>query len=154
MKAEFVNPFVIATYEILKRNGITSRKGTLSALESALESDEVTVVIGVVGRAHGVILYAMSEHTAKNLVGAITQKSRPLFDKEEEAVLGGLSADVTQLASSELESLGYPCTITPPSIVVGKGTSISVANIKRLVLPIETEHGEIVVHIALQQRAE
>lgn len=152
MKAEFVNPFVVAAVQVLKtetRAEVT--KGGVTLEDSPLVSDEVTVLIGVVGRAQGLVLYGMSETTAKGLVSAMTGETITEFDSMAESAVAEIGNVITGLASGELERAGFPCKIAPPSVVVGKGTSISTLSIKRLVLPLSTKHGDVTVHIALRE---
>ncbi|HWH70368.1 MAG TPA: chemotaxis protein CheX [Candidatus Sulfotelmatobacter sp.] len=111
----------------------------------------MTVLIGVVGRAQGLVLYGMSEKTAKGLVSSMTGENIAVFDSLAESAVAELGNVITGLASGELERAGYPCKIAPPSVVVGKGTSISTLSIKRLVIPLQTRHGEIIVHVALRE---
>jgi len=152
VKAEFVNPFVSSASQVLQtetRAEVT--KGGVIAQDSPLVSDEVTVLIGVVGRAQGLVLYGMSEKTALGLVGAMTGESVTVFETMAESAVAELGNVITGLASGELERVGYPCKIAPPSVVIGRGTSISTLSIKRLVIPLVTKHGEITVHVALRE---
>ncbi|MFO7172347.1 MAG: chemotaxis protein CheX [Bacillota bacterium] len=152
MKAEFVNPFVSAAYRVLQTETRTEvTKGQVTLEDSPLVSDEVTVLIGVVGRAQGLVLYGMSERTAKGIVGAMIGEAVPVFDAMAESAIAELGNVITGLASGELERAGYPCKIAPPSVVVGKGTSISTLSIKRLVIPLYTKFGELQVHVALRE---
>lgn len=152
MKAEFVNPFVTAAFQVFQtETRCEVQKGTVSLEDSPLVSDEVTVLIGVVGRAQGLVLYGMSEKTAKAVVSAMTGDTVPVFDNMAESAVAELGNVITGLASGELERAGYPCKIAPPSVVVGKGTSISTLSIKRLVIPMTTRLGEITVHVALRE---
>lgn len=152
MKAEFVNPFVSAAFKVLQtetRSEVT--KGTVSLQDSPLVSDEVTVLIGVVGRAQGLVLYGMSDKTAKGIVSVMTGEQISVFDSLAESAVAELGNVITGLASGELEQAGFPCKIAPPSVVVGKGTSISTLSIKRLVIPLGTSYGDITVHVALRE---
>lgn len=152
MKAEFVNPFVVSAFQVLQtetKSEVT--KGAVTLQDSPLVSDEVTVLIGVVGRAQGLVLYGMSEKTAKGMVSSMTGDQIAVFDALAESAVAELGNVITGLASGELERAGYPCKIAPPSVVVGKGTSISTLSIKRLVIPLQTRHGEITVHVALRE---
>lgn len=152
MKAEFVNPFVTSAFQVLQtETGTAVTQGGVSVAESPLVSDEVTVLIGVVGRAQGLVLYGMSEQTAKGIVSAMTGEEMATFDSMAESAVAELGNVITGLASGELERAGYPCKIAPPSVVVGKGTSISTLSIKRLVIPLETKLGSITVHVALRE---
>lgn len=152
MKAEFVNPFVTSAFQVLQTETRSEvSKGAVTLQESPLVSDEVTVLIGVVGRAQGLVLYGMSERTAKAIVSAMTGENIAVFDNMAESAVAELGNVITGLASGELERAGYPCKIAPPSVVVGRGTSISTLSIKRLVIPLQTSMGVIVVHVALRE---
>lgn len=152
MKAEFVNPFVTSAFQVLQTETRTEvTQGQITLAETPLVSDEVTVLIGVVGRAQGLVLYGMSETTARAIVSAMTGEEMLVFDGMAESAIAELGNVITGLASGELERAGYPCKIAPPSVVVGKGTSISTLSIKRLVIPLETKLGSITVHVALRE---
>ncbi|BDG60331.1 chemotaxis protein CheX [Caldinitratiruptor microaerophilus] len=153
MKAEFINPFLVAAQEVLQAEAsATVRKGTATIRSSPLMSDDVTVLIGVVGRVKGVVLYSMSEKTAKEIVGAIIREPVRVLDSMVESAVGEMANVITGRASMELEKLGYSVTIAPPSVVVGKNTVISTLQIRRLVIPLVTQYGDIVVHVALSKR--
>lgn len=155
MKAEFVNPFLAAAQQVLEAEaGAAVRKGTVTVQNSPLMSDDVTVLIGVVGRVKGVVLYSLSERTAKDLVGAMVGEPVQVLDPLVESAVGELGNVITGRASMELEKLGYPVTIAPPSVVVGKNTVISTLEIRRLVIPLVTQYGDIVVHVALSETSE
>lgn len=152
VKADFINPFVSAAFSVLQtetRAEVT--KGPVGLQDSPLESDEVTVLIGVVGQAQGLVLYGMSEKTAKGIVSAMINEPVAVFDAMAESAVAELGNVITGLASGQLEKNGYTCKIAPPSVVVGKGTSISTLSIKRLVIPLHTVHGDINVHVALRE---
>lgn len=152
VKAEFVNPFVTSAFQVLQTEtkGPVSQ-GAVTVAETPLVSDEVTVLIGVVGRAQGLVLYGMAEATALGIVSAMVGEPMATFDGLAESAIAELGNVITGLASGELEQAGYPCKIAPPSVVTGKDTSISTLSIKRLVIPLETAMGPITVHVALRE---
>ncbi|MGE5589064.1 MAG: chemotaxis protein CheX [Bacillota bacterium] len=153
MKAEFINPFVSAALQVLQTEcRVTARKGQISIQESPLASDDLTVLIGVTGRVQGLVLYNMSEKTAKSMVSAMTGEPIPVFDKMSESAIAELGNVITGIASGELEAAGYPCTIAPPSLISGRGVMISTLTIKRLVIPLELDAmGSIQIHVALRE---
>jgi chemotaxis protein CheX len=152
VKAEFVNPFVTSASDVLRKEAQSEViKGTVSLQNTPLVSDEVTVLIGVVGRAQGLVLYGMSEKTAKAIVSTMMGEQVAVFDPTAESAVAELGNVITGRASGELEQAGYPCKIAPPSVVVGKNTSISTLSIQRLVIPLTTRHGDITVHVALRE---
>lgn len=152
VKADFVNPFVTAACQVLETETKGAvRRGQVTVKDSPLVSDEVTVLIGVVGKAQGLVLYGMSEATALKLVSSMTGEEVGTFDALAESAVAELGNVITGVASGELEKAGYSVKIAPPSVVVGKGSTISTLSIKRLVIPLETTQGEITMHVALRE---
>lgn len=153
MKAEFINPFVSSALQVLETEcRAKAQKGQVSIQESPLASDDLTVLIGVTGRVQGLVLYNMSEKTAKAIVSAMSGEPVPVFDKMTESGIAELGNVITGIASGELETAGFPCTIAPPSVISGRGVMISTLSIKRLVIPLEMEGiGSVQIHVALRE---
>lgn len=152
MKVEFISPFISAATTVLQtETGMEATKGAPALVESYLLSDDVTVLIGVTGSVRGVVMYGMSEQTAKQIVSTMIGETVADFDSMAESAIAEMGNVMTGLASAKLEGAGYPCTIAPPTVIVGKGTTISTMHIKRIVFPIGTEAGEIQIHVALQE---
>lgn len=142
-----------AAYQVLEHEvRCPVKKGVVTVSDSALASDEVTVLVGVTGQVHGVVMYCMTERTAKAFVGAMTGETVPVFDKMVESAVAEMGNVITGLASGLLEKAGYQCNISPPSVVTGRGVVISTLAIKRLVIPLETPMGSVIIHVALQEK--
>ena len=66
MKVEFVNPFIQAASEVLEAElGGDTQRGSIAMHKSAYTTDEVTALVGVTGTVSGLVLYSMSEATAR-----------------------------------------------------------------------------------------
>lgn len=154
LKAEFINPFIVATVEVLNQElgrPIKIEKGPLSYQESYYTSMDITVMIGVTGAVQGVVMYGLSERTAKNIVSGMLGQPVPVMDRMVESAIAEFGNVVTGIASRELEKAGYPCTLAPPTLMVGRGVMISTINIKRLHIPFTTEVGDMAVSVALRE---
>lgn len=151
MKVEFINPFIKAATEVLKAEAGLEviKKGQLAIETSAFTSQDVTVMIGVTGKIMGIVLYGMSEKTAKNIVSHILHENIAVYDNMVESAIAEMGNVITGIASAELEKAGYPSVITPPTVISGRGVIISTIDIKRLVIPLITAAGEIVISVAL-----
>lgn len=150
MKTDFVNPFVSAAFQTIEAElGTKVERGELSIQESYYTANDVTVVIGVTGAVRGTVLYGVSNTTAKKIVGAMMGQRVVILDSLAESALAELGNVIAGLASGELERRGYPCTISPPAVILGKGTIISTLNLKRLVVPLLTEYGELEISLSL-----
>ena len=155
IRADFVNPFVKAAHDVLRSELRIQDlgRGDLALQSSSYTSDEVTVMVGVVGELQGVVLYGMSERTAKNMVSAMLDEIYPVFDRTVESAIAELGNVVTGAASQELELAGFSCRLTPPMVVSGRGAIISTVSIQRLVVPIICPLGSLTIHVALRDHA-
>ncbi|HWI54104.1 MAG TPA: chemotaxis protein CheX [Desulfobacteria bacterium] len=154
MKVEFISPFVTATIKVLETEtgrSIPVEKGPLSIEASSHTCQDVTVLIGVIGAVQGVVMYGMSERTAKNIVSTLLNERIAVFNEMVESAVAEMGNVITGIASSELEKAGYASTIAPPTVITGRGVIISTINIKRLQIPLITEFGEIEVGVALRE---
>lgn len=152
MRVDIINPFVSAAYQVLKTEVKAElKKGDLSISESDITANDITVIIGVVGDLQGIVSYGFSERMAKNLVSAMMGQNMPIFDSLAESAIGELGNMITGLASSSLENKGFSCKITPPTLIIGRGTIISTITFKRLVIPVHTQFGEMEINVALRE---
>lgn len=154
MKVDFINPFIKAATEVLKTEAKIEvlDKGKLSLESSAYTTQDVTVMIGVTGKVTGIVLYGMSERTAKQIVSNILNEPVAVYDSLVESAIAELGNVITGIASVELEKAGYPSNIAPPSVISGRGAVISTVDIKRLVIPLITTVGELDISVALIEK--
>ena len=151
MKVEFVNPFIQAASEVLEAElGGEAQRGNLRLQKSALTTDEVTALVGVTGTVSGVVLYTMSEATALGIVSRVMGKQFSSFDELAQSGIGELGNVITGRAGVLLSEAGYPSNITPPALVIGKGTMVTTLDLNRLVFPLQTEVGGLEVQIVLK----
>lgn len=152
MKAEFINPFVAAAFHVLEaETGEAPAKGDLRLEETHYTTNDITVLIGVVGKVSGSVLFGFSERTAKQLVSAMLGQTIAIFDQLAESAIGELGNMITGRASGLLEQAGFACTISPPTLVIGRGTIISTNPIRRLCIPMVTKYGEFQISVALRE---
>ena len=65
MNVKFLNPFVEAAFEVLTmETGSTIKRGDLSLETSLYVTDDVTVIIALVGMTEGNVFYSMDKETA------------------------------------------------------------------------------------------
>ena len=69
MDVKLLNPFIQAAIEVLKAEvGATVSRKDLSLQKSSLTSDDITVLINLVGDVYGVVMYGMPMSTGLNMV--------------------------------------------------------------------------------------
>jgi chemotaxis protein CheX len=151
VKVEFVNPFIQAAREVLESElGGEVQRGNLRLQKSAFTTDEITALVGVTGKVSGMVLYSMRESTALGLVSRIMGQQFADFDALAQSGIGEVGNVITGRAGVLLSEAGYPSNITPPALVVGKGTMVTTLDLNRLVFPLETEVGNLEAHVVLE----
>ena len=151
MNVKFLNPFVEAANEVLQAEvGVAVNRGNLSLHKSALTADEVTVMISMVGQVQGVVLYGLSIGTSLALVSQMMGETCTEFDNLAQSGIAEFGNVVTGRASIKLSEAGYNCNISPPALIIGKNITISTLDFSRIVVPLVSPLGEIVVHLALR----
>ncbi len=150
-RADLINPFLESAYSFLQKEfDVKVSRGQLRLEESRSTSGEVNVAIGVTGDAEGIVIYSMSERTAKVIASAMIGESVPMFEELAESAIAEMGNIITGRAAIGLEECGYVCTLSPPTLVSGKGVMISTLDIQRLIIPLETPMGHLTICVALR----
>lgn len=152
MNVKFLNPFVEAAYEVLVREtNAQIERGELSLENSHYITDEVTVIIALVGAVEGNVFYSMSQMTAIGLASKMMGENFTELEGLAQSGIAELSNVITGRASMKLADAGYEATISPPSLLLGKGASISTLDYPRIIVPLMTITGQVVIHLAIRQ---
>lgn len=152
MNVNFLNPFVEAAYQVLEvEAGVKAERGELAVERSACTSNDVTVMISMVGQVRGIVLYSISEHTGIQIVSKIMGQPFAEFDQLAQSGIAELGNVITGQASRRLAEAGFQADILPPTLVMGKGTLISTLDFQRLVVPLRTPLGDLLINLALRE---
>ena len=151
MKVEFISTFIQAAREVLESElGGEATRGNLRLQKSAFTTDEITALVGVTGKVSGMVLYSMSQETALGIVSRMMGQQFDSFDALAQSGIGELGNVITGRAGVLLSEAGYPSNITPPALVVGRGTMVTTLDLNRLVFPLETAVGNLEVQVVLK----
>jgi len=151
MRAEFINPFLQAASEVLESElGTTPQCGSIGLHRSAYTSDEVTAVVAVTGGVAGMVMFAMTEETARAMVSKMLGQDFPTFDALAQSGIAEIGNVITGRAAVLLAEAGFPSALAPPMLIVGRDTMINTLDVQRLVIPMETELGSVEVQVALK----
>ncbi|NMB53295.1 MAG: chemotaxis protein CheX [Leptolinea sp.] len=149
---KFMNPFVEAAAEVLEKEvGAKVQRGSLSLQKSALTSDEITVLLSLVGQVQGVVLYGLSIDTSLKMVSKMMGQEFSEFDNLAQSGIAELGNVITGRATVKLSKEGFDSEISPPTLVQGQGLQISTLDFPRVVVELKTEMGNIIVHLALRE---
>jgi len=151
MRAEIINPFLQAASEVLESElGSPPQRGAIGLQRSAYTSDEVTAVVAVTGEVAGMVLFAMTESTARAMVSKMMGQDFPELDALAQSGIAEIGNVITGRASCLLSEAGFSSDLAPPMLIVGRGSMISTLDVQRLVIPMETEFGQIEIQVALK----
>jgi chemotaxis protein CheX len=151
MKAEIINPFLLATREILGMEaGIEGIWGEISLASSKWTTQEVTVIINIIGQINGTFLIGMSITTAEKLVSIIMGQEMASFDSMVISGVAEMANIISGRALIQLEQIGYLSDITPPMILFGARASISTLKRRRIQIPLDTEIGLVELSVAFE----
>jgi chemotaxis protein CheX len=151
MRAEFINPFLQAATEVLESElGSPPQRGSIGLQRSAYTSDDVTAVVAVTGEVAGMVMFAMTEATARAMVSTMMGQDFPEFDALAQSGIAELGNVITGRAAVLLSEAGFPSDLAPPMLLIGRNTMISTLDVQRLVIPIETDLGKIEIQVALK----
>lgn len=152
MKVAYINPFVSAVTRVLDQEAhLNATRGQISMTAESVTAQDITVIIGVVGQVHGVVMYSLSERMAKSIVSAMIGQPVPVFDTMAESAISELANVITGLASTDLEASGFSCRLAPPTLIIGRGVYISTVLIQRLNIPVDTPEGTLYISVALNE---
>jgi chemotaxis protein CheX len=149
---KFMNPFIEAASDVLRAEVHTKvQRGDLTLQKSSMTTNDITVLISLVGQVQGVVLYGLSLFTGLSLVSRITEQEFKEFDNLAQSGVAELGNVITGRATVKLSEAGYNSLISPPTLIQGKNVQISTLDFSRILVPLITDVGEITVHLALRE---
>jgi chemotaxis protein CheX len=114
-------------------------------------TDDVTVILALIGAVDGTVFYSMSKEVAVRFASTSMGKKFDATDKLVQSGIAELGNVITGRASMKLADAGYEAHISPPSLIMGKGATISTLDYPRLIVPLITPLGSITIHLALRE---
>ncbi len=152
MNVKFLNPFVGSAYDILSLEmKETIQRGDLRLDNGAYKTDDVTVIISLVGAVDGSVFYSMSKEVAVGLASILMGEKFEALDRLAQSGVAELGNVITGQASMKLAEAGYESNISTPSLIIGKGATISTLEFPRLIVPLFTSLGSLTIHLALRE---
>lgn len=152
MRVELLNPFIVAAGEVLNTElNVKATRGQLTLQRDTYVSDDITVLISLVGDVWGVAIISLSFETAKAVVSHMLGEKLTEFNELAQSGIGELGNVITGQAATKLAQSGYHADISVPTMIVGKGSRISTFDIDRLIVPLQTEFGIVSLTLALRE---
>jgi len=155
MNVNFLNPFLEAASEIIQAELQTDvERGSLKFHKSAIITNDLAVLISLVGHIEGIVLFEMSTDMGLAVISRVIGHTFQEMDSLAQSGVAEFGNVITGRASVKLAQAGFDTRISVPTLIQGKGAKISTLNFTRLVVPLRTELGTLVVHLALRENVE
>ncbi|MEA1867504.1 MAG: chemotaxis protein CheX [Thermodesulfobacteriota bacterium] len=154
MDVRFINPFLEATIDVLKTMAfVESRPGKPYLKKDDLAKGDVSGIIGFTGAATGSMALSFSEKCILKIVSnMLGEESKEINDDIKDAV-GELTNMVSGAARKNLEPIGLSLSAAIPTVVAGKGHSVShVMGGPSIIIPFETEQGPFFVDVCMGEK--
>ena len=152
MNVKFLNPFVDSAHEVLNIEMHESiHRGDLRLETGSYTTDDVTVIISLVGLVEGTIFFSMAKESAIQLASVLIGEKLETLDRLAQSGIAELGNVIVGRASMKLAEAGFESNISTPSLILGKGATISTLDYPRLVVPLTTSTGSFVIHLALRE---
>jgi chemotaxis protein CheX len=151
MNVKFLNPFVSSAFDVFSMELHEAvERGNLCLENDLYVTDDVTVVLSLIGAVEGTVFYSMSAQSALQLSSALMGETFTTFNKLAQSGVAEVGNVITGRASMKLAEAGYDANISTPSLIIGKGATISTLEYPRLIVPLVTSKGIITIHLALR----
>lgn len=155
MKADYLNPFVKASVNVLSQfdSDLSVERLEPCTVESPYRTLGVTSYLGLTGDLEGRVIYDMDLETAEAIAGAMNRQATLEMNDLGRSALQELSNMISGNAVTQLQQNGLnELDITPPSLIVGSDSQISDHQSETYVqVPLETNHGKLLINLSLSQ---
>jgi chemotaxis protein CheX len=155
MRVEYINPFVEATFNVLKEVLNTDvKRGDLYLKSTTMSIQGVAALVGLAGDVEGRVLFDMTKDTALAVSGIMNNETFTTLDELAKATIQELANMITAQAVTQLHDLGFMFDLTPPALFTGENMEVSNnLNVEALIVPMELgPHGKIEVNVAIRER--
>jgi len=153
VKVRFLNPFVDSACEILSLELHEKvERGDLHLANGLYVTDDVAVILSLIGSIEGAVFYSMSKDLAVQMTSKLMDGEFHALDQLVQSGIAELGNVITGRASMKLAAAGYETNISTPSLIMGRGATISTLDHPRLIVPLITSMGTVTIHLALRER--
>lgn len=153
MKAEYINPFIKASTEVLRTIvNVEFKTGTPYLKQSPLAPDNVMILVGITGEIRGQVTLSMKKQVAMDVASSMMM-GMPVTDLDEmsKSALSELGNMIMGNTATLLFNNGINIDITPPTLMMGDNLSISVTGMQTVGIPLISELGIINLDISSKE---
>ncbi len=153
MDVNYINPFIESVVHVFKTAlGCDIERKSLYLKDSAVPSHEVSAVIGLSGKASGVVVLSVSRQIAFQVVKAMLDMEVHEINNDVVDAIGELTNMVAGAAKAQLAQ--YEMSLGLPSVVAGRNHCVSFpSNVKPICLVFDSPWGPMTLEVGLDLSA-
>ncbi|MBW2631881.1 MAG: chemotaxis protein CheX [Deltaproteobacteria bacterium] len=151
MEVKFINPFLNGTISVLKTMAFVEPKpGKPYLKKDNLARGDVSGIIGLTGSVTGSMALSFSKGAILKIVSNMLGEEIKEINGDITDAVGEITNMVSGVSRKELESIGLTILAAIPTVVTGKGHSIThVLGGPSIIIPFETDDGSFVVDVCM-----
>lgn len=152
MNAEFVNPFLSATVNVLEMMAFVKPiPGKPYLKKDRKASGDISGVIGLTGASKGVVIISLSTAAALKIVGGMIGETLTELNSEISDAVGEITNMISGDARRVLAEKGHSFEAGLPSVIVGQNHEIeSMTKGATVAIPFTVDGSEFVVETSFE----
>ena len=156
MRVEYINPFVEASFNVLKEVLNTDvKRGDLYLKSSTMQIMGVAALVGLAGDVEGRVLFDMTKETTLAVASGMNGEEMKVMDDMVKATITELANMITAQAVTKLHDLGFKFDLTPPALFTGDNMEIANnMDVEALIVPMELGpgKGKIEINVVIREK--
>jgi len=153
LKAEYVNPFLNGTVNVLKTMAfIEPKPGKPFLKRDRMAIGDISGVIGLTGSTQGAVVVSFSKAAALRVISSMMGETFADLTDEVRDAVGEITNMISGDARRSLAELGANFEAGIPTVVVGKGHEItSMSKGPCLAIPFKIDAEDLTVEVSFEQ---
>ena len=152
MDVKLINPFIDATLHVLETMASTrAMPGKPYLKKDKVARGDVSGVIGLTGDVKGTISVSFNEKCILSIVSLMFGEEIIKLNEEIQDAVGEITNMISGQARQKLEELGLSLNAAIPTVVMGKGHSIThITNHQIIAVPFNTDKGTFTIEVCFE----
>ncbi|HBV87251.1 MAG TPA: chemotaxis protein CheX [Desulfosporosinus sp.] len=154
MKAEYINPFVSASTEMIDQvTGLKTKMGKIYIKNVPYRSEGILVIIGITGGFHGSVVLSFDKVTCCKIASAMMGCSMITeLDEIAKSAIGELCNMILGYTATLFSKGKIVVDITPPTILTGDNIELSIPNTVVVCIPLIFEdESQIEINVSVAE---
>ncbi len=147
MRAEYINPFISSLTNAFRTMlGCEVRRGKVSVRKDRVPLHEVSGVIGLSGKAVGMVVLSLSESVALKAASTLLMYEAREVDDDVADAVGELTNMVAGGAKAQLAE--FQLSVSLPNVITGRGHEIRFpSRVTPICVPFDSDWGSLAVEV-------